>query len=150
MLGSEPTVPQISRCQQCTCAGSAAHTLHLDRLPHPAHCDAPCPLEGATLHWLGFNQGGVLCSVDSAGIVRACLRSYGFEWVPLLNCAALKKTKAEHHWVVGVTDSALMCVICKGDDPYPATLPRPVISALPLGMPLACSEPAEPALERER
>ena len=106
--------------------------------------------EGATLHWVGFSESGVLTTVDSSGVVRSCLRSYGFEWVPILNCAALKKSKAEHHWVVGVTDSAMMCVICKGDDPYPATLPRPVISALPLAIPVACSEPADPTLERER
>ena len=57
------------------------------------------------------------------------MRSSGFEWAPLLHGAALKKSKSEHHWVVGVTDSQLMCVICKGDDKYPATLPRPVTAA---------------------
>ena len=42
------------------------------------------------------------------------MRAHGYEWVPLLHTAALKKSKQEHHWVVGLTDSHLMCVITKG------------------------------------
>ena len=41
-------------------------------------------------------------------------------------------------------------MLCKGEDAYPATLPRPVVTPLPLTMPLACAEPAEPTHERER
>ncbi|EOD21019.1 hypothetical protein EMIHUDRAFT_450890 [Emiliania huxleyi CCMP1516] len=80
---------------------------------------------GATLDWVGFSEAGALSTVDSAGV-------------------------AEHHWVVGLTGAQLMCILCKGDDKYPATLPRPVLTALPLAMPLACSEPAEPQLEAQR
>ena len=43
-----------------------------------------------------------------------------------------------------------MCVICKGDDKFPTTLPRPVLSALPLAVPLACAEPADPQIEGRR
>ena len=112
---------------------------------------APLPLSpGATLHWVGFSEAGGLSTVDSAGVVRQCMRANGFEWVPVLHCAALKKSAQEHHWVVGLTDAQLMCVICKGDDAFPATLPRPVLSSLPLTMPLACAEPFEPKLEGER
>ena len=112
---------------------------------------APLPLSpGATLHWVGFSEAGGLATVDSAGVVRQCMRANGFEWVPVLHCAALKKSAQEHHWVVGLTDAQLMCVICKGDDAFPATLPRPVLSSLPLTMPLACAEPFEPKLEGER
>ena len=56
-----------------------------------------------------------LHSLASSGITRACFRSYGFEWAPLLDCNTLKKNQNEHHWVVGVTDDSLMCVICKGN-----------------------------------
>eukprot|EP00900_Chrysochromulina_parva_P026607 jgi/Chrpa1/8580/Chrysochromulina_OHIO_Genome00019003-RA len=115
---------------------------------------APVPLsEGATLRWLGFSESGVLSSVDSAGLVRSCLRSYNFEWVPVLDTNTIKKSKSEHHWVVGLTDKDLLAVLCKADDPaeaYPATLPRPLVTNLALQMPLACTEPAEPAIERER
>ena len=88
---------------------------------------APLPLSpGATLHWVGFSESGGLSTVDSVGVVRQCMRANGFEWVPVLHCKALKKSEQEHHWVVGLTDAQLMCVICKGDDAFPATLPRPV------------------------
>jgi len=116
---------------------------------------APLPLSpGASLHWVGFSEAGSLSTVDSAGVVRQCMRANGFEWVPVLHCTSLKKSTQEHHWVVGLTDAQLMCVICKGDDAagsrFPATLPRPVLSSLPLTMPLACAEPFEPKLEGER
>ena len=112
---------------------------------------SPLPLsDGATLTWAGFSEGGSLTTVDSKGVVRSCLRSNGYEWVPLCHTEALKKSAHEHHWVVGVNETQLMCVIVKGDDPYPSTLPRPVLSALPLTMPLACSEPAQPQLEHDR
>jgi len=88
----------------------------------------PLPLSpGASLDWMGFSDAGALSTVDSAGVVRQCVRSAGFNWVPVLHCASVKKTKAEHHWVVGLTAAQLMCIICKGDDKFPATLPRPVM-----------------------
>ena len=43
-----------------------------------------------------------------------------------------------------------MCVLCKGEDRYPATLPRPVLQALPLGMPLACSDAIDPSIDAQR
>ena len=96
---------------------------------------------------------GALSTVDSAGVVRQCVRSAGLTWMPILHCASAKKSKAdppprggarplprpshaqpplelqaEHHWVVGLTGGQLMCILCKGDDKYPATLPRPVLT----------------------
>jgi hypothetical protein len=56
-----------------------------------------------------------------------------------------------HSFIVPNKD--LLAVLCKADDPaeaYPATLPRPLVTNLALQMPLACTEPAEPAIERER
>ena len=111
----------------------------------------PLPLsEGASLDWVGFSESGVLCTVDTAGIVRGCLRSYSFEWAPLLDCNAHKKAKNEHHWIVGLTDKELICVMCKGEDKYPPTLPRPVTTPLQLGMPLACADATDPNVEKER
>eukprot|EP00965_Chrysotila_dentata_P139277 4604979-Pleurochrysis_carterae.AAC.3 len=63
----------------------------------------------ATLEWVGFGDKNQLATVDSAGVVRQCVRSAGYEWVPLLHTEGLKKSKAEHHWVVGLTSSQLMC-----------------------------------------
>ena len=79
----------------------------------------PMPLSrDATLHWLGFSQAGGLSSVDSNGVVRQCMRGSGFEWVPLMHTASIKKTKQEHHWVVGITETQLMCAA------PPPSLPR--------------------------
>tara|TARA_B100000524_G_scaffold338016_1_gene229126 strand:- start:1020 stop:2636 length:1617 start_codon:yes stop_codon:yes gene_type:complete len=135
--------------------GGESLTLCLYDLREPGRpvrlSTAPLPLTaGATLDWIGFSELGALSSVDSTGVVRQCLRSVGFDWVPLLHGASLKKSKAEHHWIVGLTEAQLMCVICKGDDKFPPLLPRPVMSALPFAMPLACAEPSDPPLESSR
>ena len=152
----------------CTHAGTHAHAPLSEVEPPPVSLQPPhpslrgrerrylltylalAPWQGATLEWTGFSETGVLATVDSAGIVRGCLRSYGFEWVPLLDCASVKKSSNEHHWVVGLTEKELLAVMCKGDDKYPATLPRPVVTPLALAMPLAFAEPAEPKAEKER
>ena len=105
-------------CALVTHAGRAAGAMDQSLLltlydlressrPVKIHSSALPLSEGATLSWLGFSESGVLTAVDSAGIVRGCLRSYGFEWVPLLDTAAIKKAKNEHHWVVGLTDKEL-------------------------------------------
>ena len=141
-------------------AGRAAtpnHPSHIMSLYDLRECgrpvriaSGPLPLsEGASLDWVGFSESGVLCTVDTAGIVRGCLRSYAFEWVPLLDCAAPKKAKNEHHWIVGLTDRELICVPCRGEEKFPPTLPRPT-TPLPLSMPLTSVEPSDPAVERDR
>ena len=105
---------------------------------------------GATLEWVGFSEGGMLCTVDTAGLVRGCVRASSYEWAPLLDCATVKKSKNEAHWIVGLTERELICVLCKGDDRYPATLPRPVTTPLPLAMPLTLADNTEPHVEKER
>ena len=155
LVGMGGTLVVITHSGRAANADDQALTCAIFDMRDPSRpvrlSSSPLPLsDGATLTWAGFSEGGSLTTVDSKGVVRSCLRSNGYEWVPLCHTEALKKSAHEHHWVVGVNETQLMCVIVKGDDPYPSTLPRPVLSALPLTMPLACSEPFEPKLEGER
>ena len=80
-------------------ANDQAVTLALYDLRESARpvkiASVPLPLsEGATLDWIGFSESATLCTVDSAGIVRGCMKSYQYEWVPLLDCSSVKKV---HH-----------------------------------------------------
>ena len=155
LVGMGGTLVVITHSGRAANADDQALTCAIFDMRDPSRpvrlSSSPLPLsDGATLTWAGFSEGGSLTTVDSKGVVRSCLRSNGYEWVPLCHTEALKKSAHEHHWVVGVNETQLMCVIVKGDDPYPSTLPRPVLSALPLTMPLACSEPAQPQLEHDR
>ena len=140
LVGMGGTLVVITHSGRAANADDQALTCAIFDMRDPSRpvrlSSSPLPLsDGATLTWAGFSEGGSLTTVDSKGVVRSCLRSNGYEWVPLCHTEALKKSAHEHHWVVGVNETQLMCVIVKGDDPYPSTLPRPVLSALPLTMP---------------
>jgi len=119
---------------------------------------------GLNLDYLGFSDTRMLCAADSAGLLMGLLPSCGWQWVPLLDtgakaraAAAKAKARAEargghemdiaaavlakinaqpKHWIIGVARSRLMCVLCRGDDKFPATLPKPVPTAVDLKMPM--------------
>ena len=61
---------------------------------------------------------------------------WSHRWVPLHQSSLVRKDKHEHYWVVGFGDTELSCIITKGADKFPPTLPRPVISCISLKMPL--------------
>jgi hypothetical protein len=69
--------------------------------------------------------------------------------LPLVDEHLTLALRCRHHWVVGLTETELVAVVCKGDDKFPSTLPRPVITLFPLALPLVSSDPAELAVEKE-
>jgi hypothetical protein len=76
--------------------------------------ERPLPLSaGATLGWFGFTRDGVLAAVDSAAVVRLCCAALDYEWSPVLDASAQRKTKHERQWVVGIDETALICIHCK-------------------------------------
>ncbi|KAG8457293.1 hypothetical protein KFE25_001030 [Diacronema lutheri] len=97
--------------------------------------------EGSTLAWLGFSHDGALTAVDSAGIVRSAMSAWDYEWLPVLDTASSRKSKAERLWVIGLDETQLLCVHCKGSTAggldFPTVLPRPVLASLPLALPVA-------------
>jgi hypothetical protein len=61
---------------------------------------------------------------------------FGGAWTPVFDSASARSGEGETHWVVGVTASELLCVVCRESQPLPAVHPRPVLSTLPLSIPL--------------
>ncbi|GAQ80939.1 hypothetical protein KFL_000660340 [Klebsormidium nitens] len=103
----------------------------------------------ATLTWLGFTEEGQLATYDSQGMLRVLVEEMGGCWVPFFSSASERKSASERHWVVGVGDKDLYCILCKADGPdaQPQVTPRPVLRLLPLALPLLPGDSA--ALEEE-
>lgn len=103
----------------------------------------PLPITpGATLTWVGFSDEGALCSGDSAGVVRVLVAGFGGSWVPVFTSEAARASDAERHWIVGLSRNEVYAVVCKAPETYPQVSPRPVLSALPLCVPVLPSETA--------
>ena len=46
------------------------------------------------------------------------------------------QNKNDFHWITGLTDTELLCVLCKNGEKYPKTAPRPITSTVPLQIPI--------------
>eukprot|EP00743_Colponemidia_sp_Colp-15_P005428 GILK01005834.1.p1 GENE.GILK01005834.1~~GILK01005834.1.p1 ORF type:complete len:1072 (+),score=257.64 GILK01005834.1:57-3218(+) len=92
----------------------------------------------STLDWLGFAENGFLTTFDSRGMLRVLNHSSGQQWSPLLDTSVNRKSELDRHFIVGLTSDQLMSVIMKGGEEttYPATNPKPLLTATPFTMPL--------------
>ncbi|KAI8057496.1 WD40-repeat-containing domain protein [Thamnidium elegans] len=94
----------------------------------------------ADLHWVGFTETNQIATFDSFSILRVLQdqrRPYQGRWVPVFDgkLYASQQNKTEKYWPVGVLRDKLMCVILRGNNPYPF-FPRPPIRDIPLQLPL--------------
>ena len=102
----------------------------------------------AKLNYLGFSEEGMLCSADSTGVVRMRTEDFGGSWVPVYRSSAARSTDGQHHWVVSLSASTLYCIITR-TSVGPTPNPRPVLSMLPLSLPVVIPEHSLGDLEDE-
>ena len=69
------------------------------------------------------------------GVLRIRAPQYGGTWVPIFSASGARKG-SEVFWPVAVGERELTCVICQPQRPYPTVLPPPVLSSLPLAVPV--------------
>eukprot|EP00049_Salpingoeca_infusionum_P026056 m.23438 g.23438 ORF g.23438 m.23438 type:complete len:1084 (-) comp8501_c0_seq2:2108-5359(-) len=103
----------------------------------------------AQLTWIGFSETGVPAVADTENIIKVLVKEWGCTWTPVaeLNTLKTEKTKSDEYWITGLTGTELLCVICRGES-YPKVLPKPLISTIPLKIPIvSASESA--AVEEE-
>lgn len=100
---------------------------HKDRLPMQP---------GSELSWLGFSDDGLPAMMDSKEVLSVLLQDWDYTWTPLAELQTLKKNAGDKHWVVGLNEAEAMVVVCKGGSAYPKVLPRPMVTSLPLKMPI--------------
>mmetsp|Transcript_34086 Transcript_34086/g.102777 ORF Transcript_34086/g.102777 Transcript_34086/m.102777 type:complete len:1063 (-) Transcript_34086:167-3355(-) len=100
--------------------------LRKDCLPTPGD---------TTVTWVGFTDDGMAAYTDSTEVVRVLVAERGFMWVPVVELKAVAKNPSDNHWIIGVSDTDVLCIICKGSK-YPKVLPRPITTTVQLHMPL--------------
>ncbi len=91
------------------------------------------------LTWAGFSNLDILHVMDSEGLVSGLVKGFGWHWTPLLETSRLQRNKMDSFWPVGVFNGSLMCTLLKGGDEHPSTNPKPLVSSLPLKLPLVAS-----------
>ena len=120
---------------------SGGKVLSKGRIPLPP---------GATLTWLGHVEdgNGAIAFGASDGCVRVRTSEFGGSWTPVFRSQDARQQEGEHHWTVAVSvaESALYCVV-GGNANGPAVHPRPVLTPLPLGMPVALPDSSSGELE---
>ncbi|XP_026497855.2 WD repeat and HMG-box DNA-binding protein 1 [Vanessa tameamea] len=91
--------------------------------------------EGARLSWLGCGAAGPV-SADSAGRVRGLREATG-AWLPLADTAAHRRGDSDSWFIVSVCEGTqkVRAILCRGSS-YPVTVPKPIVTELPLQIPL--------------
>ena len=113
-----------------------------------------CIGRGACLSWAGFSDDCSLVALDSDGMLsmlvatsildtgtndgaNSLAQPASWEWAPMLDTMALRKSSDDSFWPVAVYDGKLVCVPLKGGIQYPDAIRRPITSALSFRMPFA-------------
>eukprot|EP00977_Amphora_coffeiformis_P004373 scaffold935_cov155-Amphora_coffeaeformis.AAC.1 len=100
-----------------------------------------CLSSQSTLQWVGFSSDSSLMAMDSDGMLSMLVSSAEmaahWEWMPVLDTMALRKSSEDTHWPIHVSDGKLICVPLKGGVKNPDVVRRPVTSTLGLRLPLA-------------
>ncbi|KAL1117946.1 hypothetical protein AAG570_004259 [Ranatra chinensis] len=102
---------------------------------------------GCTLRWLGFTDENSLAALDFDGVLRVL---YGRLWRPVVSLDQQCKSRFDHYFVVGVseTDQNVRCILCKGAY-YPPVVPKPIVTEIKWQMPLCEMSSEKGRLEEE-
>lgn len=92
------------------------------------------------LSWIGFTETNQAAICDTESVLRVLQRQRRPDqgcWVPVFDGKAYAKSlsKTEKYWPVGVLRDRFMCVVLRGNNPYPF-FPRPPVKDIPLQLPL--------------
>ncbi|KAI5078681.1 hypothetical protein GOP47_0006352 [Adiantum capillus-veneris] len=132
------------------CGQQVIHCMVLNLAAHTKVIEGWLPLSpGSQLTWLGFSEAGLLSFYDSKGLLRVHTSQYGGSWLPVFSASKEAKNEDESLWMVGLTDTQVMCVACKFPDKQPQVSPKPVLSIFNLSLPLVHSDLGAEDLENE-
>ncbi|XP_008217215.1 WD repeat and HMG-box DNA-binding protein 1 [Nasonia vitripennis] len=101
----------------------------------------PVPLSPASnLMWLGFSDLGSPVVMDAEGIINIYDKK-AFLWRVASNTNRQNKGKFDSYFIIGISESerSARCILCKGSH-YPPTTPRPIVTEIPLIIPLCDPE----------
>ena len=90
----------------------------------------------------------MLVTRDSAGVVRMRTDAFGGSWTPVFRSSSARATDGQHHWIVSSCASTLYCIITR-TSAGPVPNPIPVLSMLPMSLPIIIPEQSVGDLEDE-
>ncbi|KAI5644928.1 minichromosome loss protein, mcl1, middle region domain-containing protein [Phthorimaea operculella] len=97
----------------------------------------PLPLTpGSKLTWLGATDCGSPCAFDNSGILRLHDVASGI-WMPIIDTNSNSRGASDSWFIVSVSEPAqkVRAILCRGTT-FPVTAPKPIISELPVQIPL--------------
>ncbi|CAI5502464.1 unnamed protein product [Closterium sp. Naga37s-1] len=133
----------------------AMHLLLLDMHSSALRLRTPIALSPcASLAWLGFSTISsdpsaplhttvpTVATYDSQGVVRILSPDFGGCWMPIFSVSASPTSESHRLWMVGLDlrEQAIFFIVCTTACPQPSVFPRPVLSEMPLALPLALSD----------
>ncbi|GJP74483.1 hypothetical protein CLOP_g5056 [Closterium sp. NIES-67] len=133
----------------------AMHLLLLDMHSSCLRLRTPIALSPcASLAWLGFSSISsdpsaplhttvpTVATYDSQGVVRILSPDFGGCWMPIFSASASATSESHRLWMVGLDlrEQAIFFIVCTNANPQPSVFPRPVLSEMPLVLPLALSD----------
>ncbi len=102
--------------------------------------EGPLPLsKDSELSWFGFDTDKqILCAQDSEGVLLLLSPAHSFAWLPLMDFGSPDSCKSggNKHWIVSILDKAVNCIVLRGEQEFPQCVPRPLLSTIPLKMPI--------------
>ena len=100
-----------------------------------ANVSVPLPSR-TTLTWAGFEvETGSLVFMNSDGVLSMLLKTMGWQWIPILDTALIRKAPDVIYWPISVKANRLVYVLLNGES-KPAIYPQPVASNKPFLMPI--------------
>lgn len=102
---------------------------------------------GSKLTWIGFSDRGSPVTCDSMGMVRMYSMSSNY-WIPICDTSLHTKGASDTYFIVEVSEAAQVIrgVLCRGLS-YPLTTPKPMVSEIPIQLPLCDIESEQSQLE---
>ncbi|CAH0592617.1 unnamed protein product [Chrysodeixis includens] len=88
------------------------------------------------LTWLGATDAGAVTACDSAGTLRLYDVASAL-WMPLCDTHAHARGASDTWFIVSVSETTqkVRAILCRGAS-FPATVPKPIVSELPIQIPL--------------
>lgn len=102
---------------------------------------------GSKLSWIGFSDRGSPVSCDSMGMIRMYSMTSNC-WIPICDTSLHTKGASDSYFIVEVSEvsQVIRGVLCRGLS-YPLTTPKPMISEIPLQLPLCDIDSEQSQLE---
>eukprot|EP01041_Mallomonas_annulata_P002297 gene2297-4467_t len=93
----------------------------------------PVPVSrGGVLSWMGWSADAQYVSVmDSLGLISVLMKYGGWNWIPVMDCHAVRKSIDHKYWPVTIKNHKFIYVLLNGEN-KPAIHPQPVVSNVTL------------------